>query len=212
MPTPEPIATPVPVNAQRERIESDAYIAVEELIFFSITLVSFFFLCVINERETRERERERERMKRIHSSAPKTFVVYIILFENVSTRPCVLPSRCTDANATFARFRRRRARGVARVASSIGFPLSFRGDSFLFFLLAHLYSPLSFSWSKTNASKKKKSSSSNGDASRPSHRAGPSRFERAEYILPRRTNNKNRRRTQTTTTTTHSFFCLRVCV
>ena len=33
MPTPEPIATPVPVNAQRERIESDAYIAVEELIF-----------------------------------------------------------------------------------------------------------------------------------------------------------------------------------
>ena len=43
MPTPEPIATPVPVNAQRERIESDAYIAVEELIF-SITLVSFFFL------------------------------------------------------------------------------------------------------------------------------------------------------------------------
>ena len=60
MPTPEPIATPVPVNAQRERIESDAYIAVEELIFFSITLVSFFFLCVINERETRERERERE--------------------------------------------------------------------------------------------------------------------------------------------------------
>ena len=68
MPTPEPIATPVPVNAQRERIESDAYIAVEELIFFSITLVSFFFLwCVINERETRERER----MKRIHSSAPR---------------------------------------------------------------------------------------------------------------------------------------------
>jgi hypothetical protein len=36
MPTPEPIATPVPVNAQRERIESDAYIAVEELIFADI--------------------------------------------------------------------------------------------------------------------------------------------------------------------------------
>ena len=59
MPTPEPIATPVPVNAQRERIESDAYIAVEELIFFSITLVSFFF-CVLLMRERRERERERE--------------------------------------------------------------------------------------------------------------------------------------------------------
>ena len=58
MPTPEPIATPVPVNAQRERIESDAYIAVEELIFFSITLVSFFF-CVLLMRERRERERER---------------------------------------------------------------------------------------------------------------------------------------------------------
>ena len=73
MPTPEPIATPVPVNAQRERIESDAYIAVEELIFFSITLVSFFF-CVWCERE---RERERERMKRILSvSTEKTFVKY----------------------------------------------------------------------------------------------------------------------------------------
>ena len=163
-------------------------------------------------RERREREREREDEKNSFVSTENFRGIYNSLWKNVSTRPCVLPSRGTDANATFARFRRRRARGVARVAASIGFPLSFRDDSFLFFLLAHLYSPLSFSWSKTNASKKKKSSSSNGDASRPSHRAGPSRFERAEYILPRRTNNKNRRRTQTTTTTTHSFFCLRVCV
>ena len=83
MPTPEPIATPVPVNAQRERIESDAHIAVEELIFFSITLVSFFFLCGVL---LMRKRRERERMKRIHSSAPKTFVVYIILFEKTFPR------------------------------------------------------------------------------------------------------------------------------
>jgi hypothetical protein len=38
MPTPDPIATPVPAKAQRERIESDAYIAVEELIFFLLLL------------------------------------------------------------------------------------------------------------------------------------------------------------------------------
>ena len=180
--------------------------------FFLVSRWWVFFFCVLLMRERREREREREDEKNSFVSTENFRGIYNSLWKNVSTRPCVLPSRGTDANATFARFRRRRARGVARVASSIGFPLSFRGDSFLFFLLAHLYSPLSFSWSKTNASKKKKSSSSNGDASRPSHRAGPSRFERAEYILPRRTNNKNRRRTQTTTTTTHSFFCLRVCV
>ena len=127
MPTPEPIATPVPVNAQRERIESDAYIAVEELIFFSITLVSFFFLCVINERETRERER----MKRIHSSAPKTFVVYIILFEKTFPR---VRAFCLRGVPT--RTRRSLVSGAAALAASRG---SRRRSVFLFLFAVILF-------------------------------------------------------------------------
>jgi hypothetical protein len=52
MPTPEPIATPVPVNAQRERIESDAYIAVEELIFAE-GFLSVIFVCLKERRAER---------------------------------------------------------------------------------------------------------------------------------------------------------------
>ena len=179
---------------------------------YSITLVSFFFCCFV-----REREREREDEKRIHSRLQNQNVAYNNMHsrKNAHTFPRV---RAFCLRGVPTRTRRSLVSGGVARAASRG---SRRRSVFLFlfaviliYLLAHLYSPLSFSESnKTNASKKKKSSSSNGDASRPSHRAGPSRFERAEYILPRRTNNKNRRRTQTTTTTTtHSFFYLRLCV
>ena len=145
-------------------------------------------------------------MKRIHSSAPKLCIYNSR--KNVSTRPCVLPSRGTDANATFARFRRRRARGVARVASSIGFPLSFRGDSYL---LAHLYSPLSFSWSnKTNLRQRKRNHRPRTATPRdrriarvPRDSSAPNIYYRAERIT-KTGGGRKRRRTL--------FFCLRLCV
>ena len=149
-------------------------------------------------------------MKRIHSSAPKLCIYNSR--KNVSTRPCVLPSRGTDANATFARFRRRRARGVARVASSIGFPLSFRGDSYL---LAHLYSPLSFSWSnKTNLRQRKRNHRPRTATPRdrriarvPRDSSAPNIYYRAERITKTGGGRKRRRKRRRTL-----FFCLRLCV
>ena len=63
MPTPEPIATPVPVNAQRERIESDAYIAVEELIFAEGFLSVFVLFVWKKSRERRVSQRQIRNLK-----------------------------------------------------------------------------------------------------------------------------------------------------
>ena len=162
-------------------------------------------------------------MKReIHSRQQNQNVAYIIMHSLISRKNAHTFPRVRAFSLRGVPTRTQRSLvsgGVARVASRGSrrrsvFLFLFAVILFYSYFVAHLYSPLSFSSNKTNASKKKKSSSSNGDASRPSHRAGPSRFERAEYILPRRTNNKNRRRTQTTTqtTTTHSFFFVYVYV
>ena len=163
---------------------------------YSITLVSFFFCCFV---------RERERMKReIHSRQQNQNVAYIII--------CILEKTRTRFHASvrlaFAGYRRERnvrsfpaaSRGSRREGRVVDrFSSFFSRCCDFFYLTTRL--PLSFFCPPIGVrERKKKSSSSNGDgASRPSHRAGPSRFERAEYILPRRTNNKNRRRTQTTT-------------
>ena len=164
--------------------------------------MSFFFCCFVCERERMKRE--------IHSRQQNQNVAYIIL-EKTRTR------FHASVRLAFAGYRRERnvrsfpaaSRGSRREGRVVDrFSSFFSRCDFLLASLSLSRPPI------PRPRKKKKSSSSNGDASRPSHRAGPSRFERAEYILPRRTNNKNRRRTQTTTqtTTTHSFFFVYVYV
>ena len=177
---------------------------------YSITLVSFFFCCFV---------RERERMKReIHSRQQNQNqnVAYIII--------------CIRKNAhTFPRVRAFSLRGYRRERNVRSFPAASRGSrregrvvdrfsSFFsrkcdFFVLAspslflvHQLFPVVREKEKEIVVLEQRRRLNATVASR-----GSPRFERAEYILPRRTNNKNRRRTQTTTTT-HSFFFVYVYV
>ena len=96
MPTPEPIATPVPVNAQRERIESDAYIAVEELIFAEGFLsVLVLFVCKkrgerrVSQRQMRNLKNKSQR-RRVYATDPSS-IKRSIHAKQTSNRP--FPSR-----------------------------------------------------------------------------------------------------------------------
>ena len=96
MPTPEPIATPVPVNAQRERIESDAYIAVEELIFAEGFLSVFVLFVWKKSRERRVSQRQIRNLKnksqrrRVYATDPSS-IKRSIHAKQTSNRP--FPSR-----------------------------------------------------------------------------------------------------------------------
>jgi hypothetical protein len=114
MPTPEPIATPVPVNAQRERIESDAYIAVEELIF-----ADFFSACFVVEKIYNKKVSECSRVRRKSESAETKII------KNHRRRE---RGKARDPKIVLLALESRASRGE----SSVLFPNS--GRLFLFFL------------------------------------------------------------------------------
>lgn len=141
----------------------------------------------------REIEREDEKRNSFSSAKPKRTNAYIIMHsrKNAHTFPRV---RAFSLRGVPTRTQRSLVSGgVARVASR----RSRRRSVFLFlfavlrfFYLFLLLASLSlFLFVLTNSPSEKEKRNHRPrtatDASRPSHRAGPSRFERAEYIPPR---------------------------